>query len=74
VCFSSKSPQTPICAVEDEALADLFCRRWPASNTDDAKRISIGADKDANIAILSERWLTALPRDTLLAMPKLAAG
>jgi chromosome segregation protein len=63
-----------ICAVEDEALADLFCRRWPASNTDDAKRISIGADKDANIAILSERWLTALPRDTLLAMPKLAAG
>ena len=56
-----------ICAVEDAALADLFCRRLPINQPGEAKRLTLGSDEDGALAKLSERELPPLIARSLLA-------
>jgi len=58
-----------ICAVEDAALADLLCRRLPIDRIGQAKRITLGPDTEGALGKLSERTLTPLLRNSLLAAP-----
>ena len=58
-----------ICAVEDAALADLLCRRLPIERVGQAKRITLGPDTEGDLGKLSERTLTPLLRNSLLATP-----
>lgn len=55
-----------ICAVEDEALADLLCRRLPVEWPGAAKRITLGPDSDGALTRLKERSLTPLTLSSLI--------
>ncbi len=50
-----------ICAVEDPALADLLCRKMPIKGPGSAKRLTLGADRDGNIAALRDEDLRPMP-------------
>lgn len=63
-----------ICAVEDVALADLFCRRLPVTGVGQAKRISLGQDADGAIAIVAERDLAPVTRHSVVVSPERSAA
>jgi chromosome segregation protein len=64
-----------ICAVEDAALADLLCRRLPTARLGDAKRITLGQDANGAIAIVAERPIVPVVRNSLVVQPgQLAMG
>jgi chromosome segregation protein len=63
-----------ICAVEDAALADLFCRRLPVIEIGMAKRVSLGQDADGAIAIVTDRLLSPVSRSSLAPKPEQAAA
>jgi len=62
-----------VCAVEDEALAELMCRRLPVNEPRDAKKITLGRDKDGALGKVAERFLTPLVRQSLMVAPEQSA-
>lgn len=63
-----------ICAVEDAALAELFCRRLPVRTASSAKRATLGPDENGDLGIISESHLPMLPRNALLGNKVMAAS
>ena len=55
-----------VCAVEDSALADLMCRRLPASDTAPAKRVTLGTDREGALTITHEQQIAPLTRRALV--------
>lgn len=55
-----------ICAVEDEALADLLCRRLPVDHVGAGKRLTLGPNADGALAVLSERALHPLVQTSIV--------
>jgi chromosome segregation protein len=55
-----------VCAVEDSALAELFCRRLPVRNANSAKHVTLGSSRDGDLGIVTERYLPPLPARVLL--------
>jgi energy-coupling factor transporter ATP-binding protein EcfA2 len=55
-----------VCAVEDRALADLMCRRLPASETAPAKRVTLGTDSSGVLAIVDEQRIAPPMRHALV--------
>lgn len=55
-----------ICAVEDAALADLLCRRLPAWDGAQGRRVTLGPDQDGAMAKLRDDVLVPLPHLALL--------
>ena len=55
-----------ICAVEDAALADLLCRRLPARDGAQGRRVTLGPDQDGAMAKLRDDVLVPLPHLALL--------
>jgi chromosome segregation protein len=56
-----------ICSVEDQALADLLCRRMPVTNVGDGKRVMLGPSEDGSSTKLTERVLSPFVRRTLVS-------
>lgn len=54
-----------VCAVEDAALADLFCRRLPVAQVGMARRITLGPGEDGALTKLADRLLPPLPAQVL---------
>lgn len=63
-----------ICAVEDAALAELFCRRLPVKGANVAKRVSLGPNEKGDLGIVSDTWLPQLPARALLASTDASAA
>jgi chromosome segregation protein len=63
-----------ICAVEDEALADLLCRRLPIGNVGEGKRITLGPDGEGALTKVREESLAPLLQSTLLTEQQRLAG
>ena len=62
-----------ICAVEDPALADLLCRKMPISAVGSAKRVTLGANHDGNVALLRDQNLQPMPKNVFQSIsPNLA--
>ena len=55
-----------ICSVEDGALADLMCRRLPASEVSPGKRITLGTDRDGALTIISAQQIVPMNRRVLV--------
>lgn len=49
-----------ICSVEDEALADMLCRRLPVKTHKDASRISLHLNSNGALSKKVDTWLTPL--------------
>lgn len=54
-----------IVAVEDAALADLFCRRMPVVAPGAASRLTLGLDAEGTSALVKKRDLSPLKRQVL---------
>lgn len=63
-----------ICAVEDQALADLLCRRLPISADGDGRRLTLGVDSDGDLARIEESSLIPLVQGVLVSAPNRLAG
>jgi chromosome segregation protein len=63
-----------ICAVEDEALADLLCRRLPVGRIGEGKRITIGLDAEGALAKVREEALAPMLQGTLVTDTHRLAG
>ena len=63
-----------ICAVEDEALADLLCRRLPVGRAGEGKRITLGPDAEGALTKVREESLMPLLQGTLVTEPHRLAG
>lgn len=57
-----------ICAVEDAALADLFCRRLPIGQPGVAKRVTLGPAPNGSPTKVSERSLSPHPRRAMISL------
>lgn len=55
-----------VCAVEDSALADLMCRRLPASEGAKGKHVTLGADREGALAVVNEREIAPMNRRALV--------
>ena len=55
-----------VCAVEDNALADLMCRRLAGSKMSTGKRISLGNAPEGELAILDDREVAPLISHSLV--------
>lgn len=56
-----------ICAVEDSALADLMCRRLPASSFGGGKRITLSNDQDGALSIGRDEQIARLNHRSLVS-------
>lgn len=63
-----------ICAVEDSALADLLCRRLPIDSPGQAKRVTLGPDREGVLTKLLDEDLAPLPQHALVSAPQRLAG
>jgi chromosome segregation protein len=63
-----------ICAVEDEALADLLCRRLPVGRIGEGKRITLGLDAEGALAKVREEALAPMLQGTLVTDTHRLAG
>jgi chromosome segregation protein len=63
-----------ICAVEDSALADLLCRRLPIESMGQAKRVTLGPDREGVLTKLLDQDLSPLPQHALVSAPQRLAG
>jgi chromosome segregation ATPase len=64
-----------VCAVEDAALADLFCRRVPIAEVGSAKRITLGPDTEGSIIKVEEQLLQPMIENAIvMKAQRLAAG
>jgi DNA repair exonuclease SbcCD ATPase subunit len=70
--LTSDGRRQVICAVEDAALADLLCRRLPIHALGAGKRITLGPDRDGDLAVENDQNLTPHVRRALL--PEVAAA
>ncbi len=58
-----------ICAVEDSALADLICRRLPATNRNPGKRITLGTDQEGSLSIVASKVVKPM-ENRVLVLPE----
>ena len=58
-----------VCAVEDPALADLLCRRLPVMELGQARRISLGVNKDGALVKTADTVLPPLAYRALVHKP-----
>jgi hypothetical protein len=70
----SASGRQIICAVEDNALADLLCRRLPIGSEGQAKRVTLGSDHEGALTKLRDENLLPLPQHALVSAPQRLAG
>jgi chromosome segregation protein len=63
-----------ICAVEDSALADLLCRRLPIASPGQAKRVTLGPNREGVLTKLRDQDLAPLPQHALVSAPQRLAG
>jgi chromosome segregation protein len=64
-----------ICAVEDEALADLLCRRLLSTNSEPGRRVAIDTDDKGSAAVVALLEIPPMPTGVLSgAAPTLAVG
>ena len=63
-----------VCAVEDDALADLMCRRLAGSKMSTGKRITLGNAVQGELAILEEREVAPLVGRSLVQVEQSLAG
>jgi len=62
-----------ICAVEDEALADLICRRLATSTMSGGFRFTLGEKEDGVLDVISMRTVQPLPQSVLSQSSPLAS-
>lgn len=62
-----------ICSVEDEALADLLCRRLPVEPYG-GKRVTLGPNTDGSLTTLVDRVLSPLELNSMMKIPMQAAA
>lgn len=62
-----------ICSVEDEALADLLCRRLPVEPYG-GKRVTLGPNTDGSLTTLVDRVLSPLEQNSMMKIPMQSAA